>query len=73
MCARNIKGDISFLATVLGVDDEHLQNIKSKHKSPQGQALQLLNHWHSTHQTAANREKLTQLLKAAECYDAAGV
>ena len=70
MCARNIEG-VSFLATVLGADDEHLQTIKSKHKSPQGQAVQLLKHWHSTHQTAGNREELTQLLQAAGFSDAA--
>lgn len=39
--------DLSLLASVLNISDDELQSVRSRHKTSQGQALQLMRKWHS--------------------------
>lgn len=67
LCARYIKGDIGFLAAALNIPDSDLQY---KFKHPQGQALQLLQHWWKG-PDGGNKHNLARILKSAGFAEAA--
>ena len=62
-CSRHIKGDLSLLAAALDIDDQDMTTIKTKFKSIQGQALQMLKKWQSsgTH----TKHELAEILEGA--------
>ena len=72
-CSRHIKGDLSLLAAALDIDDQDMTTIKTKFKTIQGQALQMLKKWqssgtHTKHELAEIVES-AGFPQAAEMYD----
>ena len=58
-CSRCINGDLSLLAATLDIPDE-MALIKSKYKTTNGQALQMLKKWQST--GAPTKQELADIL-----------
>ena len=59
-CSRCINGDLSLLAATLDIPDEEMALIKSKYKTTNGQALQMLKRWQST--GAHTKQELVDIL-----------
>ena len=62
-CSCHIEGDLSLLAAVLDIGDEDMTTIKSKFKTPQGQAYHMLQKWQlsGTH----TKHELAEILQGA--------
>ena len=60
-CCRCIIGDLSLLAAALDIPDEEMAAIKSKYKTANGQALQMLKKWQST--GTHTKQELAEILQ----------
>lgn len=60
-CCRCISGDLSLLAAALDIPDEEMATIKSKYKTANGQALQMLKKWQST--GTHTKQELAEILQ----------
>jgi len=62
-CSRYIEGDLSLLAAALDISHKDMKTIRSRFKTTQGQALQILKKWQSsgTH----TKHELAEILQGA--------
>ena len=68
-CSRCINGDLSLLAATLDIPDEEMADVKSKYKTTNGQALQMLKKWQST--GTHTKQELTEILQNVDFPQAA--
>ena len=68
-CSRCIDGDLSLLAAALDIPDEEMADIKSKYKTVNGQALQMLKRWQST--GTHTKQELAKILQNGDFLQAA--
>ena len=70
-CCRHIEGDVALLAAALDIPDESFQEIQSKFKQTQGQALQMIKTWMTS--TGGDRVVLISILRGSRFGKAAEV
>ena len=70
-CSRHMKdGDLSVLATCLGIGEREMASIRSRHKTTQGQAHDVLRSWKEMEESSMTTNELSDILKSCNFREA---